>query len=159
MLGECGGDGMGECKEEKTKAKPRTTQSPSSRTMWSTWREVHYGAHTGGHLQARNALKRQVTTAITPPWPFRDRGQCTPLHSNHSLSPALRLFNPFTAPACKISGLKWANIHTCKQYIWRSYNKSTLNTVRILIEILSRIHAKGVGVGGGGFMVSNLESS
>ena len=26
-------------------------------------------------------------------------------------------FNPFTAPACKISGLKSAHIHACKQYI------------------------------------------
>ena len=39
------------------------------------------------------------------------------------------LFNPFTAPACKISRLKSAHIHACKQYIWWSYTKSTFNTV------------------------------
>ena len=37
--------------------------------------------------------------------------------------------NPFTSPACKISRLKSAHIHASKQYIWWSYNKSTLNTV------------------------------
>ena len=38
-------------------------------------------------------------------------------------------FNPFTATACKVSGLKRAHIHACKQYNWRSCNKSTFNTV------------------------------
>ena len=37
--------------------------------------------------------------------------------------------NPFTAPACNISGLKSAHIHACKQYIWWSYNKFTFKTV------------------------------
>ena len=37
--------------------------------------------------------------------------------------------NPFTSPACKVSGLKSAHIHSSKQYIWWSYNKPTLNTV------------------------------
>ena len=38
-------------------------------------------------------------------------------------------FHPLTAPACKMSGLKSAHIHACKQYNWWSYNKSTFNTV------------------------------
>ena len=33
----------------------------------------------------------------------------------------------FTTPACDISGLKSAHIHSCKQYIWWSYNKSAFN--------------------------------
>ena len=37
--------------------------------------------------------------------------------------------NPFTATACKISGLKRAHIHSCKQYSWWSCNKSTFSTV------------------------------
>ena len=37
--------------------------------------------------------------------------------------------NPFTATACNISGLKSANIHGCRQDIWRSYNKPTFNSV------------------------------
>ena len=37
--------------------------------------------------------------------------------------------NPFTVPACKISGLKSAHIHACKQYIWWSCNNSTFSTV------------------------------
>ena len=37
--------------------------------------------------------------------------------------------NPFTVPGCKIFGLKSAQIHTCKQYIWWSYNKFSFNTV------------------------------
>ena len=32
--------------------------------------------------------------------------------------------NPFSASACKRSGLKSAHIHACKEYIWWSYNKS-----------------------------------
>ena len=39
------------------------------------------------------------------------------------------LYNPFTAPACKISALKSARVHACKQYIWWSCNKSTFHTV------------------------------
>ena len=34
-----------------------------------------------------------------------------------------RPFNPSTAPTSKISGLKGAQIHACRQYIWRSCNK------------------------------------
>ena len=41
----------------------------------------------------------------------------------------MSVINPFTAPACKISGLKSAHIHAHKQYILWSYNKSTLSTV------------------------------
>ena len=37
--------------------------------------------------------------------------------------------NPFTAPACKISGLKSAHMHARKQYLWWSYNKFAFNTV------------------------------
>ena len=50
--------------------------------------------------------------------------------------------NPFIAPACKISGLKSAHIHACKQYFWWSYNKSTVNIVHF-DQILSQAHAKG----------------
>ena len=32
------------------------------------------------------------------------------------------LFNPFTAPACRISGLKGAHTHTCKQTIFPVMN-------------------------------------
>ena len=45
---------------------------------------------------------------------------------------ATRIFffvNPFTAPACQISRLKSMHIHSCEQYTWLSYNKSTFNTV------------------------------
>ena len=38
-----------------------------------------------------------------------------------NVSPNLRTnhaFNPFTAPACKISGLKSAHMHATEQYIW-----------------------------------------
>ena len=37
-------------------------------------------------------------------------------------------FNPFTAPACKISARKM-HARTCKQYIFRSYNASTFNAM------------------------------
>ena len=40
------------------------------------------------------------------------------------------LFNPFIAPACKISEQKKnAHIHTCKQCIWWSCNKSAFSIV------------------------------
>ena len=38
-------------------------------------------------------------------------------------------FNPFTAPAWKMSALKSVHIHACRQYIWWSYNKSSFDTV------------------------------
>ena len=37
--------------------------------------------------------------------------------------------NPFSAPACTFSGLKNTHIHACKQDLFSSYNKPTLNTV------------------------------
>ena len=37
-------------------------------------------------------------------------------------------FNPVTAPACKTSRLKRTHIHTWKQYIWWSSNKSAFST-------------------------------
>ena len=49
-----------------------------------------------------------------------------------SMETILRFTNtlpPSLATACKISGLKSAHIHRCKQYIWWSCNKSTVNTV------------------------------
>ena len=58
--------------------------------------------------------------------------------SQHSHSTHL---TPFTAPACKISGLKIALIHACEQYIRCSYNKSTFNAVHF-DKVLSRAHAK-----------------
>ena len=39
------------------------------------------------------------------------------------------LLNPFTVPVLKISGLKSAHIHPCKQYIGWSCKKSTFITV------------------------------
>ena len=42
--------------------------------------------------------------------------------------------NPFTAPACKISGLKRSHIHAWKQNIWWSYNRSTFNTAHFDIN-------------------------
>ena len=42
-------------------------------------------------------------------------------------------FNPFTVPACTISGLKNAHTHIpAKQYILLFYNKSTFSTVRFV---------------------------
>ena len=41
----------------------------------------------------------------------------------------LLLYNPFTAPACNISGLKNACVHNCIQYILWAYNRSAVNTV------------------------------
>ena len=45
------------------------------------------------------------------------------------LKPFQFILNLFTAPACKMSGLKSAHKHSCKQYIWWSRYKSALNTV------------------------------
>ena len=46
------------------------------------------------------------------------------------------MFNPFTAQACKTSGLKSARIHACKYNIYQSHdNKSTL-ILCILMEIV-----------------------
>ena len=53
--------------------------------------------------------------------------------------------NPFTAPGRKISGLKSAHIHSCKQYIGWSYNKSTFSVVHF-----DRAQVKGCVCGGGG---------
>ena len=39
------------------------------------------------------------------------------------------VLNPFTAPACKLSGLKRARKHACKQHIWWTYNNSTSSAV------------------------------
>ena len=50
--------------------------------------------------------------------------------------------NPFTAPACKISRLKSAHIHACKQYIWSPYNKNELSILCILTKIPSCVQAK-----------------
>ena len=52
------------------------------------------------------------------------------------------LFNPFTAQACKISGLKNPHIHACKWYIWSPLNINVLSVLCTLSEILSRAHAK-----------------
>ena len=41
------------------------------------------------------------------------------------------IFNPLTAPACKISGLKSAHIHARKQYICWSCDRSTFNTMHL----------------------------
>ena len=41
---------------------------------------------------------------------------------------AKRILNPFTAPACKIFGLK--DGRACRQDIFRSYNPSTFNAMR-----------------------------
>ena len=51
--------------------------------------------------------------------------------------------NPFTAQACKISGLKNANTDACKQYIFMGPITNLLSVMCILIEVLSRAHAKG----------------
>ena len=70
-----------------------------------------------------------------------------PLHTA-----CLFCFNPFAAPACKISGLKMAHIHACKQYIWWSCNKSTFNTVHFGRNPLTCSWDEG----GKALMVSNL---
>ena len=51
--------------------------------------------------------------------------------------------NPFTAPACKISGLKNANTHACEQYIFMGPVTNPLSVMCILIDFPSRAHAKG----------------
>ena len=52
--------------------------------------------------------------------------------------------NPFTDSACKISRLKSAHIHPCKQYqLFDGPIKNLLSILRVLIEILSRALAKG----------------
>ena len=50
--------------------------------------------------------------------------------------------NPFTAPACNISGLK---VHTCTSAnsIFDGPVTNLLSILCILVEILSRAHAKG----------------
>ena len=60
--------------------------------------------------------------------------------------------NPFTTPAGNISGLKSAHIHTSKQYIWWSYNKSTFSTVHLDRNPFT-CSRKG---GKKGLMISNL---
>ena len=67
-------------------------------------------------------LQKQVTSfykQLLKNWVL---GHWSRIGSYHSI-------NPFTAPACKISGLKSAHIHPCKQHIWWSYKKSTFNPV------------------------------
>ena len=49
------------------------------------------------------------------------------VHRNNRRQVNMDNINPFTATACKISGLKSAHIHASKQYIRWSCNKSTLN--------------------------------
>ena len=53
----------------------------------------------------------------------------------------LHVINPLTAPACNIFWLKSAHIHTCRQYIRWSYNKSTFNSCAFWY-FLSRALAK-----------------
>ena len=76
------------------------------------------------------------------------KGSCLGLYSHASFF----ISNPFTATACKISGLKSAHIHSSRQYIWWSCNKSTFNTVQF-----DRNHLACSGEGGKkASMVSNL---
>ena len=49
--------------------------------------------------------------------------------------------NPFTAPACKISGLKDARTRQQTLYFQESHNTSTFN-VYFLIKVLSHASAK-----------------
>ena len=70
--------------------------------------------------------------------------------------------NPFTAPACTISGLKGAHIHTWKQYIWWSCNNSAFYTVhfdRNPFTFSCKKKKKKGGGGGGALMISNLALS
>ena len=48
--------------------------------------------------------------------------------------------NPFTAPACDISGLKSVHIHSC---IFDGPTTNLLLILCILIEVLLQAHAKG----------------
>ena len=50
-------------------------------------------------------------------------------HCTITTYPAQSLFNPLTAPARKLSGLKSAQKHACKQHIWWTCNNSTPNAV------------------------------
>ena len=53
-----------------------------------------------------------------------------PVREVHTVVFLNNVNRPFTATACKISGLREsAHIHASKQYIWWSCNKSTLNSV------------------------------
>ena len=51
--------------------------------------------------------------------------------------------NPFTSPACEMSGLKYAHIHTCANSISEGRITSLLSVLCILIEVLSLAQAKG----------------
>ena len=61
----------------------------------------------------------------------------------------MRLFNPFTAAACKISGLNSAQMHSSKQYIRWSYSKSTFSIPCIWIQVFTCSFERGWGGGGG----------
>ena len=63
-------------------------------------------------------------------WPFSE--MCL-------MFPKTEHFNTFTAPDCKISGLKGA----CKQYIFRSYNTSTSNAERFDETPFTCLYEKG----------------
>ena len=62
--------------------------------------------------------------------------------------------NPFTAPACKISGLKKHTTHV-KEDIFRPYNKSTFNSIRFDEKPLKK---KG-GKMASGFHISHVNLS
>ena len=72
---------------------------------------------------------------------------------DESLTAVARQINPFTAPDCKISGLKSAHRHTPPNSIFDGPVTNLLSTLSILTEILSRAHAKGPKKA---LMVSNL---
>jgi len=61
------------------------------------------------------------------------------LHTEHSAYKTM--FNPFTSPACKTSGLKSAHIHASKQYIFRSIT-NLISILCVLMKILSHANAK-----------------
>ena len=71
-------------------------------------------------------VKHQLTYLLTPATSNLIPSRKWFRPNSHSL-----FVNPFSATACTISWLKSAHIHTFKQYIWWSYNKSTFNTLHL----------------------------
>ena len=113
---------------------------PAVSFLWSCLTSCDSGRHV-------NFISGTVTTCS---WISRlhMQGHCIWIHFPVLLFVAD--INPFTAPACKTSGLKSAHIHASIQYIWWPCNKSALNTVNFDRILMLRRR------GGNARMISNL---
>ena len=87
--------------------------------------------HSGGDSGALGIVPR-----LNPPPFLAPSHPPTPTRTSWNLSQCRCLFgdklgvNPFTAPACTISGLNDARTRLKKQYIFWSYNTYTFNAMR-----------------------------